>query len=182
MKKLMLLSLLAVMQSCFIGAGENSKIKADKNNYFPKITGIDLNGEKQEIPTIFKNKFNLVIIAFKREQQIEVDSWIKAVEPILNENPNLSFYEIPLIYELSVFKRMFLNNGMRFGITDEVARKRTITVYTNRQEFFKITQMKEEQIYALLIDDNGQIIWREEGIADDKKILDLKKIIPIKAK
>ena len=181
MKKLMLLSLLAVMQSCFIGAGENSKIEADKNNYFPKITGIDLNGKKQEIPAIFKNKFNLIIVAFKREQQIEVDSWIKAVEPILKENTNLSFYEIPLIYELSVFKRMFLNNGMRFGITDEVARKRTITVYTNRQEFFKITQMKEEQIYALLIDDNGKIIWRVEGVADDKKISDLKKIMPIKA-
>jgi len=100
----------------------------------------------------------------------------------LKENTNLSFYEIPLIYELSVFKRMFLNNGMRFGITDEVARKRTITVYTNRQEFFKITQMKEEQIYALLIDDNGKIIWRVVGIADDKKISDLKKIILIKAK
>jgi hypothetical protein len=177
MKKLMLLSLLAILQSCFIGAGENSKIDAGKNNYFPKVTGIDLNGKKQEIPTIFKNKFNLVIIAFKREQQIEVDSWIKAVEPILKENTNLSFYEIPLIYELSVFKRIFLNNGMRFGITDEVARKRTITVYTNRQEFFKITQMKEEQIYALLIDDNGKIIWREEGIADDKKISDLNKIV-----
>ena len=99
----------------------------------------------------------------------------------MKENPNLSFYEIQLICKLSVFKRMLLNNGMRFGITDEVARKRTIRVYTNCQEFFKITQMKEEQIYALLIDDNGKIIWRVEGIADDKKISDLKKIMSIKA-
>jgi hypothetical protein len=42
--------------------------------------------------------------------------------------------------------------------------------------------MKEGQIYALLIDDNGKIIWRVEGVADDKKISDLKKIILIKAK
>ena len=77
---------------------------------------------------------------------------------------------------------MFLNNGMRFGITDEIARKRTITVYANRQEFFKLTQMKEEQIYALLLDSGGKIIWKTEGVADNKKISDLKKIILGEAK
>ncbi len=182
MKKLTLLSLLLVMQSCIIGAGNNSKIIANQNNHFPKMTGIDLNGKKQEIPAVFKNKFNLIVVAFKKEQQIEVNTWIKALEPMLKQDPNLSFYEIPLIYELSVFKRMFLNNGMRFGITDEIARKRTITVYANRQEFFKLTQMKEEQIYALLLDSSGKIIWRTEGVADDKKILSLKKIILKEAK
>ena len=182
MKKAILLSLLLVLQSCMIGAGENSKIEANKNNYFPKITGIDLDGKKQELPAVFKNKLNLVIVAFKREQQDEVDTWIKAAEPILKANPNLSFYEIPLIYELSAFKRMWVNNGMRFGIPDEIARKRTITVYTNRQEFFEITQMKEEKIYALLVDNNGKIIWKKEGVADDKKMSDLKKIMLTKSK
>jgi hypothetical protein len=182
MKKAILLSLLLALQSCMIGAGENSKVEAGKNNYFPKITGIDLDGKKQDLPDVFKNKLNLVIVAFKREQQAEVDTWIKAAEPILKENPNLSFYEIPLIYELSAFKRMWVNNGMRFGIPDEIARKRTITVYTNRQEFFEITQMKEEKIYALLIDSNGKILWRKEGVANDKKMSDLKKIMLTKSK
>ncbi len=101
MKKILPFVLLFALQSCIIGAGENSKIEANKESYFPKITGIDLDGKKQELPAVFKNKFNLVIVAFKREQQTEVDTWIKAIEPILNENSNLSFYEIPLIYEIS---------------------------------------------------------------------------------
>lgn len=182
MKKIISLILLLTISSCMIGAGENSKVEAGKNNYFPKITGIDLEGKKQELPAVFKNKLNLVIVAFKREQQAEVDTWIKAAEPILKENPNLSFYEIPLIYELSAFKRMWVNNGMRFGIPDELARKRTITVYTNRTEFFEITQMKEEKIYALLLDSNGKILWRKDGVADDEKLLSLKKIILSKSK
>jgi hypothetical protein len=160
-----------------IGAGENSKIEANKNNYFPKITGIDLDGKKQELPAIFKNKFNLVIVAFKREQQTEVDTWIKAIEPILKENTNLSFYEVPLIYELSSFKRLWVNNGMRFGISDKIARKRTITVYTNREEFFRITKMQEDKIYALLIDAGGKILWQEEGIASKIKIENLRKVV-----
>ncbi len=177
MKKIIIFVLLFILQSCVIGAGENSKIEVNKNNYFPKINGIDLNGKMQEIPKVFNNKINLVIVAFKREQQIEVDTWIKAIEPLLKENLNLSFYEIPLIYELSAFKRIWVNNGMRFGISDKVARKRTITVYTNREEFFSITKMQENKIYALLIDADGKILWKEEGIADQTKIENIKKIV-----
>lgn len=177
MKKIIPLILLLTLQSCMIGAGENSKIEANKNNYFPKITGINLEGKTQELPAIFKNKFNLVIVAFKRQQQSEVDTWIKAIEPVLVANPNLSFYEIPLIYELSSFKRMWVNNGMRFGISDEVARKRTITVYTNREEFFRITKMQEDKIYALLIDADGKILWQVDGVSSSANIDGIKNII-----
>lgn len=176
MKKIISFILLFTLQSCMIGAGENSKIEANKNNYFPKISGIDLDGKKQELPTVFNNKFNLVIVAFKREQQAEVDTWIRALEPILKENSNLSFYEIPLIYELSAFKRMWVNNGMRFGIPDKVARKRTITVYTNREEFCRITKMQEDKIYALLIDASGKILWQEEGVANKTNVSALRKL------
>jgi hypothetical protein len=175
MKKLKFLFLLLALQACLIGSGENSEVSSNQNNYFPKVSGIDLEGNKQELPQVFKNEFNLVIVAFKREQQTQVDTWIKAAQPILEKKSNLSLFEIPLIYELSTFKRFWVNNGMRFGIPDATARKRTITVYTNRDEFFKISEMKEEQIYALLIDKNGKILWRKEGDADEKKIKDLMK-------
>ena len=117
-------------------------------------------------------------MAFKRKQQSEVDTWIKELDPILAKNSQISFYEIPLIYELSTFKRMWVNNGMRFGISDPIARKRTITVYTDRDEFFKITRMKEDSIYALLVNNSGKILWRVGGAANDKKIADLRKFFP----
>ena len=51
----------------------------------------------EELLSHFKNEFNLVVVAFKREQQAQVDTWINAITPILKEKPNLSFFEIPLI-------------------------------------------------------------------------------------
>lgn len=176
MKKIILLVALSLLQSC-IGAGSNSTIEANKNSYFPKVFGIDLEGKRQNLPSAFSNKLNLVVVAFKREQQVEVDTWIKAAEPLLKKNRNLNFYEIPLIYELSAFKRMWVNNGMRFGISNKEARKRIITVYVDRAKFFKMTKMKEEKIYALLIDNKGKIIWRREGEANSKKLSSLKKFL-----
>lgn len=176
MKKITLIAFLLILPSCLIGAGENSDIQVSKDKYFPEISGINLEGKEKKLPAAFDNKLNIVVVAFKREQQVEVDSWIKALEPVLKENPELSFYEIPVIYELSSFSRMWINNGMRFGIPDSTARKRTITVYTKREKFFEVTGMKEDNIYALLINSSGKILWRMEGVADAKKIRSLKKM------
>lgn len=177
MKNLKLLIMLLALQSCLIGAGENSQIEANKNYYFPNLTGIDLEGNEKKLPQSFVGDLNIVVVAFKREQQSNVDTWIKATEVILKENPQINFYEIPLIYELNTFSRAWINNGMRFGVPDPVARKRTITVYTDRNKFFEITKMKEENIYTLLLNKDGKILWQVEGVADQSKIKNLLKAI-----
>ncbi len=162
--------MLCLLGSCAIGAGENSKIVNNGTNFFPKISGIDLEGKKRDLPQAFDKKSNIVVVAFKREQQEEVNTWISAVDEIIKKNSNVAFFEVPLIYELNYLSRSFLNNGMRRGIPDVKARQRTITVYTNRDQFFKITNMQEDKIYVLLVNNKGKILWRTDGVADNKKI------------
>jgi hypothetical protein len=66
---------------------------------------------------------------------------------------------------------------MRLGIQDKIARERTITVYTNRDKFFEIMNMKGDKIYTLLLDKDGKILWRAEGLANQKNIESLQKIL-----
>lgn len=192
-----LLIVLITLQSC-IGAGQNSKIvggeviktnatkissikkslpKSIVGESFPQLTGIDLQGNQRQLPQSFSGKLNLVVLAFKREQQVEVDGWIKTFAEISPKNPQINFYEVPLIYELSAPSRWWINNGMRRGVTDEVARSRTITVYTDRTKFFAITKMKSEKIYALLIDKSGKVLWQSEGPSTPESTKDLQKLI-----
>lgn len=179
------------LTSCFIGSGENSKILNLGEKKFPKLTGIDLNGNKKMLPESFVGKLNIVAIGFEREHQEAINTWIEVADEIIKKNPEIKFYEVPLIYELSKFSRAWVNNGMRFGIQNEIARNRTITVYTNRNEFFEIMQMKGDRIYLALITNKGDILWIAEGVASKEKTDSLQKIIknfetkksnPIKAK
>jgi len=176
MKYLTAIILLITLQSCLIGSGENSEIGVNGTN-FPKIRGIDLQGKKQELPSAFEGRLNIVAVAFKREQQKDVDSWIAAVDEIIKNNSDIKFYEVPLIYELGMVSRMWVNNGMRYGIPSEIARKRTITVYTDRKKFFKIMKMQEDRIYVLVLNDAGKILWQSEGVADENKILSIKNFV-----
>lgn len=174
-KKISTLAVLFLCSACAIGAGENSAISLDKNGYFPKVTGIDLQGNKRDLPQAFDKPINIVVVAFKREQQKNVDGWIKVLDPIVEKNAEVGFYELPLIYELNPLSRRFINNGMRRGVVEEKSRARTITVYTDREKFFKIMKMREDKIYLLVIGKNGKILQRIEGDATKKNIALLKK-------
>lgn len=177
MKNFFAIMSLIALTSCFIGSGENSKILNLGEKKFPKLTGIDLNGNKKLLPESFEGKLNIVAIGFEREHQEAINTWIEVADAIIEKNPEIKFYEVPLIYELSTFSRAWVNNGMRFGIQNEIARKRTITVYTNRDEFFNIMQMKGDRIYVAIINNEGDVLWLAEGVASKEKTESLQKFI-----
>jgi len=177
LKKISLLIIATLLSSCLIGSGENSKIIDSGKNKFPSLVGIDLEGNKRELPNFFDAKYNIISIGFEREHQEAINGWIKIIDPIIAKNNHLKYYEVPLIYELGGFSRAWVNNGMRFGIQDKIARKRTITVYTNRTEFFRIMNMSGKKIYTLILDKEGNVIWRAEGLANEANIKSLENFL-----
>lgn len=166
------LLILATLSGC-IGAGQNSPISNYGEGVFPTVSGIDLEGNEHTLPRAFAGRLNIVAIAFEREHQEAVNGWIEVAESIMSEYPDVRFYEVPLIYELNIASRFWVNNGMRSGIDDPVSRERTITVYTDRERFTELLDMRTDRIYLLLLDDNGSILWRTEGVAKDPTISEL---------
>ncbi len=179
MKKIFLILATLSLSSCLISASDNSQISANKPQHFPFLIGADLNGVKYNLPNQLSGKFNLIAIGFEREHQSAIDTWIPALTEVINTYPdlNIKFYEIPLIYELSTFSRAWVNNGMRFGIRDQEARKRTITVFTNRDKFYEIMKMQGDRIYLMLLSDEGKILWRTDGEMTSEKLILLKRIL-----
>ena len=170
-----LLSALVILSlSACIGAGRITEVGHTKSSYFPSLVGIDLLGKERVLPDDFKGTLNVVAVAFEREQQADVDTWIAAIDNITDNYKEVRFYEVPLIYEVSGIGRFWINNGMRSGIPSDAARERTITVYTDRDVFFKTMDMSVDQISVVLLDDEGKILWRADGPANESIVQSLK--------
>jgi len=64
---------------------------------------------------------------------------------------------------------------LRGGIPSQQQRERTITLYLDKGPFRAALGIADEnQIYALLLDHDGNILWRSEGTFDEKKGSSLK--------
>lgn len=167
------LSLVGCLSAC-VGAGDNSSLGAlapDRlsPDHFPKVTGLNLLGEEVSLPAGFDGEANLVALGFEHRHQDDIDTWIAALPEIEAEAPALRFYEVPVIYEAGPLFRWWLNNGMRIGVVEEGARRRTVTVYTDRDRFTEAVGIPGiDGIYMLLLDGDGRIVWREAGPFDER--------------
>lgn len=144
----------------------------------PPITADDLNGRSVSMPQGFSGEVNLLLIAFEREQQADIDTWLAVLGPVAAEEPRFDYYELPTVGRFTAVGRWFLDNAMRSGITSVEQRRRTITIYAPKPELMAGLRLSaEDRIYAILIDRSGAALWRAEGLASPEKLADLRAAI-----
>jgi len=137
---------------------------------FPELKASNLESREFNLPQDFAGERNLVLIAFQREQQEQLDTWLKEVKRFQEVDRGLQYYELPTIDKLNPLVRWFIDSGMRRGIPDKDARARTITLYIDKKSFKESLRIPTEKtVYALLVDRSGTVLWRAEGTYDKTK-------------
>lgn len=131
---------------------------------FPAVTGTNLQRQRFDLPEQFQGAWNLLFVAFQQWQQSQVDSWLPFAKEVEKSHHGLFYYELPTIQRLNPLARTFINEGMRAGIPDPVARERTITLYVDKDAFrMALAIDDEEDIQVLLLDEEGQVMWKAQG-------------------
>ena len=149
-------------------------VGADTLGQFPRVEGSNLEGEHFALPSDFKGELNVVLVAFQREQQSDVDSWMPFLKSVGERRPDLRVYEIPTLGRGYRWMRPFIDGGMRRGIPDRAVRAATITLYIDKGPFRESLRLAdEERIYVLLVDRQGRVYWRTEGRFDDRAAAEL---------
>ena len=137
---------------------------------FPTVTGSSLERDTLTLPRDLEGERNLVFVAFQQWQQTQVDTWIPFARRLEETDPALRYYELPTIRKLNPLARTFINEGMRAGIPDPVARERTITLYLDKKAFRQALALpSEDDIYVLLLDREGTVLWQAEGAFTPEK-------------
>jgi hypothetical protein len=135
---------------------------------FPALESETLEKQAVHLPQDFRGQRNLLLIAFEREQQKDIDTWLTQMKRYEDIDKEFRYYEIPTIEKMNRFMRWFINTGMRHGIPDKKARERTITLYIDKEPFKKSLQITDEKkIYAVVVDRSGTVLWRATGPYDE---------------
>ncbi|MEC7199028.1 MAG: hypothetical protein VXW84_00220 [Verrucomicrobiota bacterium] len=140
-------------------------VTAENLRTFPDVEGKNLHGEVVSFPEAFAAKaYHVCLIAFVRQQQNDVDTWLPKLDALVAERENLEFMELPTISRMNAFMRWFIYRGMRSGIENPVSRTRTITLHLDKEPFEKELGIKgEEEIVVVLVNDKGEVRWQSTG-------------------
>jgi hypothetical protein len=176
--KIILAAAALLMLAVFSGSAKSLGARAEdiaRMAHFPPVKASNLDKREMSLPTHFEGDRNLVLIAFERQQQKDVDTWLHEMKQFEDSDPAFRYYELPTIQRPNALMRWFIDSGMRHGIPDHRARERTITLYLDKKTFCDALHIADQtKIYAFLIDRSGTVMWNAEGDFDAAKGASLK--------
>jgi hypothetical protein len=137
---------------------------------FPAVEGENIDGKRFRLPGDFEGDLNVVLIAFQRDQQEQVDTWVPALRQLGTEFKTVRYYELPTIKEMGRLMRWVITSGMSRGIDDPLARAATITLFIDKESFRTSLDIRhEDAITLVVVDRNGRVYWQTVGVYTAEK-------------
>jgi hypothetical protein len=131
---------------------------------FPRLLARNLEGLEVELPDAFDGDLNVVAIAFRREHQRLVDSWVPWFDQHVAARPGLRFYEVPTIGRIWAPMRNFIDGAMASAIREPVILRRTLTVYGDVSRMTTPLGIDDRSTIAVvLVDNSGHVLWLGRG-------------------
>ena len=139
-------------------------IPTDSIRQFPPVKGTNLEGRSFSLPSDFESTYNVVLVAFRREQQVDVDTWIPFLREQRLAERGIRVYELPTLGRSYRIMRRVIDGGMARGIKDKATREATITLYIDKSPFKRALAIaNEEQVAVLLVARDGRVLWHGAG-------------------
>ncbi|RMG85413.1 MAG: hypothetical protein D6712_09520 [Chloroflexi bacterium] len=137
---------------------------------FPQIRGLNLNGEPRILPDDFGGKLNFMVIAFTEDQLLEAQEWLPQAQALAEQRPDFAYYSLSVLPDIDPTVRLFVLAGLTLLIPDETLRDVSLLAYLEDIDAFlsALNIADRETIVALLLDENGEILWRADGAYSDE--------------
>ncbi|WP_421920133.1 hypothetical protein [Marinifilum sp.] len=170
MPKSVLISVLILMVFINKLSAQTTK-KLDVGDHFPTIEGELLSSKKISLPEHCKGKISLLIVAFKRGTQAQIDTWTKAILQEFGMQEEFRFIEIPMISNFYSWISNYIDNGMRKGIVQSM-HQNVMTYYGPLDDYYKYFGVDDKkQCYVFLLDRKGKIRFIDKGEAESHKLV-----------
>jgi len=134
---------------------------------FPIVSAKTLEGQETIIPDDAEGKVVLVCVAFLRESQSQLDSWLNPFYEKFGSRDDVMFYEIPMISGGYKFMKLIIDGGMRGGLP-QFKHKHVVTMYGDVQSYQEALGVDPTKGHAFLLDREGRIRWQEQGFSNEE--------------
>ena len=134
----------------------------------PLLQGEYLSGRKAALPADASGHIALLLLGFSYQSRFPVEAWSQHFREDFGVNPQITFYEIPMIGGMARMGEWFIDSGMRRG-TPKADHEHVITVYGGTDIWKqRLAVQDEDTATLLLLDAKGNIAWLHSGPFDEQ--------------
>lgn len=145
---------------------------------FPQIRARNLEGLDVDLPAAFSGDCNIIAIAFQRNHQTLVDSWVPWFEQQAAVDSGLCFYELPTIGRIWAPVRRFIDGGMAAAIREPRILQRTFTIYGDLDRVTRPLGIEDRStISVFCVDRSGQVLWRGSGGYSEELVAEVEAVM-----
>jgi len=139
----------------------------------PVLKGEFLTGRPAVLPDAASGRVALLALGFTYDSRFAVEAWVGRFRKDFGDNPQVTFYEVPMIGGMARLGKWFIDSGMRKG-TPKKDQENVITVYGGTDPWkHRLGFQSPNAAYLLLIDQHGMVRWRHSGEFDEKAYGDM---------
>ena len=139
----------------------------------PPLQGEFLTGRQAQLPDAASGRVALLAMGFTYNSRFPVEAWIGRFRKDFGSNPQVTFYEIPMIGGMARLGKWFIDSGMRKG-TPVSDQENVITVYGGTDAWKqRMGYESADAAYLVLLDRHGMVRWRHSGAFDEAAYKDL---------
>jgi len=134
----------------------------------PVLKGEFLTGRPAVLPDAASGRVALLALGFTYDSRFAVEAWVGRFRKDFGDNPQVTFYEVPMIGGMARLGKWFIDSGMRRG-TPKKDQENVITVYGGTDSWKqRLGFQSPDAAYMLLVDQRGVVRWRHSGQFDEK--------------
>ena len=148
------------------------KTNTNIGKIFPEVKDDSLANTRVSLPDAARGKVTLIAVAFLRESQSQLDSWLEPFGKKFANNQKFTFYEVPMLAGAYKAMRPMIDGGMRAGIPQE-KHKNVVTMYGDVEKYIKALNLDIRSGYAFLLDREGIIRWEGRGFSTPETLKEL---------
>lgn len=148
---------------------------------FPEVEGRDLTGRAYRLPADFPAVVTVAVLAFKQQQQSQVDAWIARLaqegvpdSPFGRTDLDKVVLELPVLPGRYQVVRRFIDGGMATSIRVPEVLARTITIYGSVDGLCRPLGIgSRDSVSVRVVRRDGTVVWGYTGTVSDDAVSDV---------
>jgi hypothetical protein len=129
----------------------------------PALRGEFLTGRQALLPDAASGRVALLALGFTYDSRFAVEAWVGRFRQDFGDNPDVTFYEVPMIGGMARLGKWFIDSGMRKG-TPRQDQENVVTVYGGTDPWKqRLGFQSPDAAYLILLDQRGLVRWRHGG-------------------